>query len=259
MPCVSQSVWKETRPRGPIAPMFGSPGPQYALPGLTGVNEHDPRSPHRKNPAYSFGVRHGKFRDDCGPGPAYLPEAKLYRDGRDGAPHYSLYSRPRDLSTHKTPGPGAYRPENAGLTSACLGAPKYSFGNRHLNRKSDSTPAPNAYRLPEQLGRTIEGGKKQAPVYSLRGRQKIGSFHEDLQKTPGPGNYKVTDPNRYKRAAPGYSMTSRSQLPGDTTTKPGPGTHHPELVYINKRSAPCVSFGIRHSQYTAPLIVDVRD
>lgn len=44
------------------------------------------------------------------------------------------------------------------------------------------TSAPNAYRLPDQLGRTIEGGKKQAPVYSLRGRQKIGSFHEDLQK-----------------------------------------------------------------------------
>jgi hypothetical protein len=32
------------------------------------------------------------------------------------------------------------------------------------------------------LGHTVQSSKRQAPVISLRGRSKIGSFHEDLQK-----------------------------------------------------------------------------
>jgi hypothetical protein len=106
------------------------------------------------------------------------------------------------------------------------------------------------------LGDTVQSGKRQAPCYSLTGRSKIGGFHEDLQKTPGPGNYSVTNPNYYKNKAAEYSMTSRNPLPGDTTQKPGPGAHSPEKVYINKRIMPQFSFGIRHSQYIAPLIVD---
>lgn len=30
-------------------------------------------------------------------------------------------------------------------------------------------------------------------------------------------------------------------------------------VYVNKKQAPNFSFGIRHSQYEAPLIIEVRD
>lgn len=32
------------------------------------------------------------------------------------------------------------------------------------------------------VGHTKQSGKKQAPIYSLTGRSKIGSFHEDLKK-----------------------------------------------------------------------------
>jgi hypothetical protein len=32
------------------------------------------------------------------------------------------------------------------------------------------------------LGKTVQSSKKQAPCFSLTGRSKIGSFHEDLQK-----------------------------------------------------------------------------
>jgi hypothetical protein len=42
--------------------------------------------------------------------------------------------------------------------------------------------APNYYSLPGMLGKTIQSSKKQAPAYTVTGRSKIGSFHEDLQK-----------------------------------------------------------------------------
>ena len=54
-------------------------------------------------------------------------------------------------------------------------------------------------------------------------------------------------------------MLGRNGMPGDSTRKPGPGSHSPEKVYITKRKAPECSFGIRHSTYVAPLIVEVKD
>lgn len=30
-------TWRPHKPRGPIAALYGSPGPKYALPGLTGT------------------------------------------------------------------------------------------------------------------------------------------------------------------------------------------------------------------------------
>jgi hypothetical protein len=32
------------------------------------------------------------------------------------------------------------------------------------------------------LGKTIQSSKRQAPSYTVTGRSKVGSFHEDLQK-----------------------------------------------------------------------------
>lgn len=251
----------ETRPRGPIAAMYGSPGPCYALPGLTGKvrHPHDPRSVHNRAPAYCFGQRHGKWRDDCGPGPVYNPNARFTRYGHDGSPHFSLYRRPVDLKLHKTPGPGAYSPEKSGAT-AYYHHPSYTLGGRFKQRGSDSTPAPNAYSLPPMMSAPAESRKRRAPCYSLRGRSKIGGFHEDLQKTPGPGAYQTTDPNITKRRLPASSMTSRNPMPGDSTQKPGPGAHSPEKFYYKaKPAAPQFSFGIRHSQYEAPLIVEVAE
>jgi len=251
-------VYNYTKPRGPIAAMYSSPGPCYGLPGLVGQPNHDPRSVHYRGPAYPFGVRHGKWREDASPGPCYLPDSKTYRDGRDGTPHYSLYSRSKDARTDQVPGPGAYKPESAGANSKYM-PPAYSFGTRHKHRSTDKTPAPNNYSLPGMLGGTVQSSKRQAPCYSLTGRSKIGGFHEDLQKTPGPGCYSTLDPSTVKSRAPIYSMTSRNTMPGDGTTKPGPGAHSPEKVVMTKRQMPQFSFGIRHSEYTAPLIIDCLD
>lgn len=247
-----------TRPRQNIAAQYSGPGPVYALPGLVGQSNHDSRSIHRKGPAYNFGVRHGKFKDDCSPGPCYLPQNKYYRDGADGTPHYSLYSRNADLTAFKTPGPGAYNNENNG-PQTCYSPPKYSFGTRHRSRRTDNTPGPNNYSLPSVIGLTKESHMTQAPNYTLVGRRSMGNFDEDLARTPGPGAYAVPKANTYRSAAPEFSMTGRNTLPGDNTRKPGPGAHSPGGSSVNKKKAPNFSFGVRHSQYTAPLIVAADD
>lgn len=253
-------VYSQTVPRGPISAMYSTPGPAYALPGIIGQKDHDPRSVYQKGAAYSFGLKSGKFKDECSPGPAYYPNPKITREGKDGTPAYSLYSRHADKLIFNVPGPGAYKPEeNTVMETAFHKQPAYTFGIKHKSRGSDNTPAPNYYSLPGMLGKTIQSGKRQAPSYTLTGRSKIGGFDEDMQKTPGPGNYNTCDPNIFRNKQPLYSMLGRNVMPGDSTQKPGPGSHSPEKVYVNKRSAPNFSFGIRHSQYEAPLIVDVKD
>lgn len=132
-------VYNYTKPRAPIAAMYSSPGPCYGLPGLFGQKQHDPRSEHFKCPAYVFGIKHGKFKDECGPGPAYFPNPRLSKMGIDGTPHYSLYSRHRSMTQFMTPGPGAYSPEQGGPQSHYR-APSYHFGIRHRNRRTDDTP-----------------------------------------------------------------------------------------------------------------------
>ena len=131
--------YQYTKPRGPVAAMYGSPGPCYALPGLVGETQHDPRSVHNKAPSYPFGVRHGKWTDECSPGPSHYPNPKMYRNGLDGTPQYSLYGRHRDPELFKVPGPGAYSPETTGnVAHKC--PPAYSFGSRHKHAATDKTP-----------------------------------------------------------------------------------------------------------------------
>uniref|UniRef100_A0A667ZN91 Tripartite motif containing 35-30 n=1 Tax=Myripristis murdjan TaxID=586833 RepID=A0A667ZN91_9TELE len=172
--------WRPHKPRGPIAALYSSPGPKYALPGLT----------------------------------------------------------------------GQYSPEHSGK-SVYSSAPAYSLSGRSKDFGNDQTPGPAAYMLPAVLGPKAVT-TSTAPNYSLCGRSKIGSFHEDLQKTPGPGAYKVIDPTTYKYKAPQYSIIGRNSISGDSTKKPGPGAHYPDR-------APSFSFGVRHSQYIAPLIMNVAE
>ena len=97
-------VYTETKPRAPISAMNSTPGPVYLLPGLVGSSFHDPRSVHSKQPAFSFGLRHGKYKDESSPGPCYFPNPKISRTGKDGTPQYSLYARRGDLKGDLNPG-----------------------------------------------------------------------------------------------------------------------------------------------------------
>lgn len=252
-------VYPYTKPRAPIAAMYASPGPAvYGLPNLVGQPGHDYRSCKEKRPAWHFGIKHGKMVDDCSPGPAHLPQHKIYKDGADGTPHYSLYSRNQDPAAFNVPGAGAYSPEKCGEQSRFRHA-AYSFGSRTRSRKNDNVPAPNAYSIDSMMSKTVQSKKKQAPCYSMTGRSKKGSFHEDLSGTPGPGTYSVTHPDVVRDKKPLYSMTSRNVMPSDGTQKPGPGAHSPEKTWTHKTKRPEYTFKIRHSQYICPLIVEVQD
>lgn len=170
--------WRPHRPRGPIAAMNNSPGPTYALPGATGMNNHDPRM--QKGPAFSFGTRHHDLRSNFSPGPGYLVPSNITRVGRDGTPAYSVYSRCKDIQPFQTPGPGSYSPENSTKKIFCA-APAFSLSARTKLFRNDQTPGPAAYMLPPVLGPNVVN-KSAAPNISLSGRSAIGSFHEDLRK-----------------------------------------------------------------------------
>ncbi|KAJ7329370.1 hypothetical protein JRQ81_015544 [Phrynocephalus forsythii] len=208
-------TWRPHRPRGPIAALYSSPGPKYGLPTNVGYQSHDPS--RYRAPAYSLGTRRFQEQQSCSPGPGYLIPTNMTMRGKDGSPAYSIYGRPRDVMPFMTPGPG-----------------------------------PAAYGLPPMMGPKVIG-KTSAPTYSIFGRSAIGSFYEDLCKTPGPCNYRVVDPSVYKNRPPHYSMLARNMPPGDNTVKPGPGAYSPEK-HTQQRG---LTFGIRHSDYVAPLIVDV--
>lgn len=231
-----------------IAAMMKGPGPaKYGLPSCLGFQEHDLSKV--KSPAFSFGRRLPSQRSNGSPGPSYMIPARMTRNGGDGTPAYSLHGRTSMRQSFVTPGPGHYAPEKRADPSF-TGAACYSFGMRTKKFTHDSTPSPSAYVLPPHIG---SGARSSAPAYSMTGRSKIGSFHEDLKKTPGPGSYKTPVPGVYKYKSPAYSMNGRNYLPTDTTQKPGPGTYVPEKVVCHKKVPPKFSFGVRHSEYMAPM------
>lgn len=243
--------WRPHRPRGPIAALYSSPGPKYGLPTNVGFTLHDPS--RYRAPAYSFGTRRFQEQESCSPGPGYLVPPNMTMRGKDWIPAYSIYGRPRDIMPFMTPGPGRYSPEKAGRL-AYPSAPMYSLASRTKDFENDQTPGPAAYGLPAMIGPKVVG-KPTAPNYSIYGRSMIGSFYEDLSKTPGPCNYRLVDTSIYKNRPPHYSMLARNMPPGDNTKKPGPGAYSPEK-YTQQHG---LTFGIRHSDYVAPLIVDVAE
>lgn len=111
-------MYEYTKPRGPIAAMYSSPGPCYQLPTLVGSMGHDIRSNQPKAPAYPFGLkyakseplcnhlnvkssieiicfmfffRHKAYLDDSSPGPVYsLPKLEA---SVNALPHWSMSSR----------------------------------------------------------------------------------------------------------------------------------------------------------------------
>ncbi|KAF3688917.1 Outer dense fiber protein 3-B [Channa argus] len=248
-------TWRPHRPRGPIAAQYSSPGPKYALPALTGTSQHDPTK--SKAPMFSFGIRYNYSSSNCSPGPRYLIPSNITREGQDGTPAFSLHSRPKEPKYFQAPGPGHYSPESSGK-SVFHSAPAYSLSGRSKYVSINKTPGPASYSLPPVLGpKTI--ATSAVPSYSLCGRSKCGSFHEDLKKTPGPAAYNVVDPRVYRKKPPQYSMTGRNFTPGETTNKPGPGAHYPEHVTFTRAKAPSFSFGLRHSEYILPVVVDLSE
>lgn len=245
----------------PIAARLKGPGPaKYKLPGTTGFMSHDQTK--KRMPAFSFGKRFRTNYESCSPGPTYMVPQFVTRNGIESAPAYSLYSRHPEKENKKTPGPGKYSPERYPLPNAKR-APSCSFKGRFRNPQLEKSPAPNTYDLPTMIS-TGGAVKKSAPSYSICGRPKIGAYNEDLQKTPGPGTYRVTNPNVQRPKGPAYSIRGRHEVIQDKVIVPGPGAYQPEHVWLNKKTAPQFSFGVRHTDYVtmfseqAPIKPDLR-
>uniref|UniRef100_A0A3Q2YGR6 Ciliary microtubule associated protein 1B n=1 Tax=Hippocampus comes TaxID=109280 RepID=A0A3Q2YGR6_HIPCM len=151
--------WRPHRPRGPIAALYSSPGPKYALPSLTGRIPFPPppiletmfvvssqnmhsfffffffiqvlhymiRQNTKAAPAHSLYGRskNGKFMEDYtkSPGPAAYQavDPQIYLNK---SPQYSMPGRKfMPQSATRTPAPG--------VTTTHTKAPAFTFGLRH--------------------------------------------------------------------------------------------------------------------------------
>ncbi|XP_035986489.1 outer dense fiber protein 3-B-like isoform X1 [Fundulus heteroclitus] len=238
-------TWRPHKPKGPIAAQYGSPGPVYMLPGLTGAIRHDPTKP--KAPAFSITSRRKVANTDCSPGPIYKLPPNYTRYGRDGTLAFSVRGRLNPLAPFCTPGPGQYSPDFSKL-STFKSSPAYTFSSRPKELTKNQTPGPASYKLPPLLG-TKGITTSSAPSFTITGRTVKGSFLEDITKTPGPAAYNAADPYISKPKPPQWTMTGRHFPPDKAAKTPGPGPSYP--LIFTKPKAPSFSFGIHHSQYRA--------
>ncbi|XP_071590426.1 ciliary microtubule associated protein 1B isoform X2 [Heliangelus exortis] len=237
-------TWRPHRPRGPIAALYGSPGPKYGLPPALGYHLHD-ISRHRA-PAYSFGRKEDIAGKERSPGPVYMLPPKTTARGRDFSPAFSIHSRPQDLSLHQTPGPGRYNLEPSNKVVFPT-PPAYTLRSRTRHFSGPQTPGPAAYRLPPLLGPRLVS-KPSPPNFSMTGRSEVGTFYQDLRKTPAPCTYQVVDTDVYRHRAPKFSIIGRDD-PAPLPATPGPSDYSPA-----KEKPRGVTFGIRHSPYVTTVL-----
>jgi len=249
----AQNAWTETRPRGPIAAMYASPGPAYGLPPLVGYNDHDARSGKRKEPAWSFGLKNDPKSESIGPGPAAYEPGANTRHGGNGAPAYSLAQKLQDPSILNTPGPGTYSPEAGTLPSGSRQPPAWSLADRTGKDDNNNNPAPNAYDMPSMLGRKVPN-KRNSPGVPMGQRFK-DQLNEDL---PGPLHYSPTPAGNYKWKEPAYTMGGKNYPPNNPQHNVSPADYMREKVCINHPHAPMASFGIRHSEYLGNNVTEFK-
>lgn len=208
--------------------------------------------------AFSFGNKVSKdiSKIDDSPGPKYGVSEVMTTKGPVRNPQFSLASRPRDPITFNTPGPGSYQVEKCPVPGERRSS-AFVMGMRTRYRKKDQVPAPSQYSLPATLGSKLTtSNMKSSRAFQFNSKTKKGGYDEDLKKTPGPNAYGVHNANATKIRAPIPSLGTRTYIPGDPTLKPGPGAYSPEKVTIHKPRAPGFNVGVKHSEYTTPLIVE---
>ncbi|XP_059537269.1 ciliary microtubule associated protein 1B isoform X5 [Myotis daubentonii] len=183
--------WRPHRPRGPIAAHYRGPGPKYKLPSNTG---------------------------------RYFPE-RAGNATYPSAPRHTMAPRNWGVQAeHNSPG------ETTRVRYRCEALPTRPRGHRaHPRPPRWLLPGPGSYTVPSVLGPRVIS-KVSAPTYSLYGRSVVGSFFEDLSKTPGPGTYHVVNPGIYKSRAPQFTMQPRTALPQDKSQNPGPAAYSVDQV-----------------------------
>ncbi|XP_041075128.1 outer dense fiber protein 3-like isoform X1 [Polyodon spathula] len=242
-------TWRPQKSRRPIGAQYSGPGPKYGIPSATGTIKHDPTK--NKAPAYSFGIQHVSYNADSSPGPKYFVSCKMTRMGKDVFPAYSMCFRSKEPKKAKAPGPATYFPEKATKCSYNT-PPAYTMGSKTKHFKMDSVPGPADYKIPTTLGRNSPV-KSSAPCYSLRIKSNLNVLHEG----PSPNTYKTTNLNVYKCTAPQYSMSTKGGMSSGLGNTPGPADYKTEKVTCNKYTHPAFTFGVKHSEYMAPLVTAI--
>ncbi|XP_069673046.1 ciliary microtubule associated protein 1A-like [Periplaneta americana] len=226
--------------------LSSGPGPgNYMLPTTVGYEKHDVT--RRRNPAYSMGLKAPADHRKPGPGP-YNIKKNQTRFGNDGTPSYSIAGRTGVPVRNINPGPGTYAPERCPLMKETR-QPAYTMGGRTPQYKLQQVPAPNQYTVPSYIGPKIPD-KQASAAYSMTGRHVGGKEF----KSPGPAQYSPPEPNVYKTKLPQYTMTGRTPGVSDRSRNPGPAAYLP--TYKHGRSQPQFSFGIRHAETAAPLVLE---
>ena len=114
-----------------------------------------------------------------------------------------------------------------------------------------------AFRLPELIGTGIPN-KANSASFTLHNRNKVGSHDEDLGKTPGPAAYSATDNNLVYNRRPRWTMSARAKNMSALMKNPAPNAYGPR-GFVDRKTAPKFSMGIKHSEYCMPLIIDAWD
>ncbi|XP_019388890.1 PREDICTED: outer dense fiber protein 3-like protein 1 [Crocodylus porosus] len=240
----------------PISSKIKGPGPaKYARKPCTGFMNHD--FTMFAEPAYTMHIKHtGKtLTDVVSPGPCYFVDPHVSRFGKQKIPLSVIFDRERDPKPSGVPAPNAYYRENVHPPGEPH-APAYSLGVYTCYYKHDPNPAPNRYNHVKVLGPKLPV-KSSAPCYSMASRLDSGGYAEDLATGPGPAFVSRPEPNVYLNRQPAFSM--REKYEPYRERLPGPADYKAEHVTITKLRAPDFSFGIRHSNYLTPLIVDVKE
>ncbi|XP_077371699.1 ciliary microtubule associated protein 1B-like [Festucalex cinctus] len=227
----------------------------YALPSLTGANNHDPTK--SKAPSYTFGKTCHLSKPHVSPGPAHFIPSNITKTGRDGTPAFSFGRRRKERARDEFPGPNCYHIANAEKVTF-HSSPAYTLSTRWKQVAPSYlfTPGPASNMLPPVLGsKTVN--IPTVPSHTICGRTKMGNFCNDLAKTPGPAAYQAVDLKTYLKKSPEYSMPARKFLPPSITRTPAPGVYCPERVTSSHLKAPSFSFGRHHSEQTIIPITDV--
>ncbi|XP_071451991.1 ciliary microtubule associated protein 1A [Hetaerina americana] len=220
------------------------PGPGvYHMPPTVGYEGHD--FTKFRSPAYTIGHKPSPLRKFVVPGPQWIEPGTTRFGPATRNPGFSMAPKYPPLKAFGSPGPAAYSLEKSTQANGPR-SPAYTIAGRHDLHRKDVSPGPNAYILPSTIGLKVPD-KPTSAAYS------IGSRRPELSKYGSPGPAAYTSPNlyTYKPRAPGYTMATRTRLPGERSAKPGPNAYFP--MYNTNQRAPEFSFGVKHSDYQAPF------
>ncbi|XP_037934714.1 outer dense fiber protein 3-like [Teleopsis dalmanni] len=197
----------------------------------------------RTAPAYRITGRIEKKIKSSTPSPAAYDISGLTCRGKFTCVTPTLKGLRECKQKLETPGPERYKSSKA-YKNAHKNLPMYSFGYKRKIVRNEIIPGPNVFALPSMVGPNVVGKARCAPAYSLTGRIDPNSKF----LTPCPTTYTpVIDCS--KKNLPKYSLRGHCHQINSQKQIPGPAAYCPQS-YNRYKSAPEISFAIKHSPYS---------